>query len=154
VLQVSTHWQSDGTYASMLVEDMSRNKCSFFLISNITCFMFHIHLWPIYWRFLVFETAGEYETAVTKWHQILSSSERHFTVTRQQVTRSTCISHITDPLHSVSCVCSFPEPVTVAARPRTRTVFTRSNTGILDLSPARVIDVCTFIPCLCCPVCM
>jgi hypothetical protein len=29
MLQVSTHWQSNGPSASMLVEDISRNKCFF-----------------------------------------------------------------------------------------------------------------------------
>jgi hypothetical protein len=38
VLRVSTHW-----YVSMLVEDMSRNKC-FSPGPNITCFTFYIHL--------------------------------------------------------------------------------------------------------------
>jgi hypothetical protein len=38
MLQVSTHWQSDGTSVSMLAEDMSRNKC-FFQVrkSNALC---------------------------------------------------------------------------------------------------------------------
>jgi hypothetical protein len=37
---------------SMLVEDMSRNIC-FFSGSNITCCIFYIHLWAIYWLSLV-----------------------------------------------------------------------------------------------------
>jgi hypothetical protein len=36
---------------TMLVEDMSRNKC-FFQV-EILCFMFYIHLWPIYWLSLI-----------------------------------------------------------------------------------------------------
>jgi hypothetical protein len=48
MLRVSTHWQSDGTSVSILVEDMSRNE-GFFPGWNITCFTFYIHLWPIYW---------------------------------------------------------------------------------------------------------
>jgi hypothetical protein len=39
---------------SMLVGDMSRNKCFFFPGSNITCFTFYIHLWPIYWLSVVY----------------------------------------------------------------------------------------------------
>jgi hypothetical protein len=42
MLWVLTHWKSVGTSVSMLMEDMSRNKC--FSSSNITCFTFHIHL--------------------------------------------------------------------------------------------------------------
>jgi hypothetical protein len=53
VLRVSTHWSSDGINLSMLVEDTSRNKCFFFPNSNVTCFTFYIHLWPIYWLSLV-----------------------------------------------------------------------------------------------------
>jgi hypothetical protein len=43
MLQVLTHWESDWTSVSMLVEVMSRNKC-FFPGSNITCFTFYIYL--------------------------------------------------------------------------------------------------------------
>jgi hypothetical protein len=43
VQRVSTHWLSDGSSVSVLVEDMPRNKC-FFPGSNITCFTFHISL--------------------------------------------------------------------------------------------------------------
>jgi hypothetical protein len=40
-LQVSTHWQSDGTGVSMLVADMSRNKCfSQFRISHVLRFIY------------------------------------------------------------------------------------------------------------------
>jgi hypothetical protein len=52
ILRVSTLWYSDGTSVSMLVEDMSRNKC-YFPGSNITCFTFYIRLWPICWLPLV-----------------------------------------------------------------------------------------------------
>jgi hypothetical protein len=39
MLQVSMHWKSDGTSVSILVEDMSRNKCFFqFLTSHILRF--------------------------------------------------------------------------------------------------------------------
>jgi hypothetical protein len=41
-----------GTSVSVLMEVMSRNKC-FFSVSNITCFTFYIHLWPIYWLSIV-----------------------------------------------------------------------------------------------------
>jgi hypothetical protein len=51
MLLVSTHWQSDETSVSMLVDDISRNKC--FPVSNITCSMLYIHLWPINWLSLV-----------------------------------------------------------------------------------------------------
>jgi hypothetical protein len=37
------------TSVSMLVKDMSRNKC-FFPGSKITCFAFYTRLWLIYWR--------------------------------------------------------------------------------------------------------
>jgi hypothetical protein len=43
MLRVSTHWQSDGTKFTMLVEDMRRNKV-FFFSSNITYFTFYTHL--------------------------------------------------------------------------------------------------------------
>jgi hypothetical protein len=36
----------DGTSVSMFVEDMSRNKCFFFLGFNTTYFEFYTHLWP------------------------------------------------------------------------------------------------------------
>jgi hypothetical protein len=36
----------------MLVEDMSRNRCFSWFEYNI--FLFYIHLWPLYWLFLVF----------------------------------------------------------------------------------------------------
>jgi hypothetical protein len=45
LMRVSTHWWSDGTSVSVSVED------TFFIVSNITCFKFYIHLWPIYWPF-------------------------------------------------------------------------------------------------------
>jgi hypothetical protein len=53
MLQISTHWESDGTSVSMLVERMSRNECFFLPDSNVKCFTFYIHLWPIYWLSLV-----------------------------------------------------------------------------------------------------
>jgi hypothetical protein len=52
VLRISTRWKSDRTNVSMLIEDMSRNKC-FFPGSNFTCFTFYIYLWSIYWLSLV-----------------------------------------------------------------------------------------------------
>jgi hypothetical protein len=43
MLRVSTHWQSDGTSVSVLVEDMSRNKCFFqVLISHVLRFFIHL----------------------------------------------------------------------------------------------------------------
>jgi hypothetical protein len=44
MLRVSTHRQSDGTSVSMLMEDMSRNKCSFLPGSNIAYPTIYIHL--------------------------------------------------------------------------------------------------------------
>jgi hypothetical protein len=43
MLRVSMHCLSNGTSVSMLVEDMSRNKCLFF----------QVRLWPIQWLSLV-----------------------------------------------------------------------------------------------------
>jgi hypothetical protein len=51
MLRVLTHWENDGAIVSMLVEDLWRNKS--FPGSNITCSTFCVHLWPIYWLFLV-----------------------------------------------------------------------------------------------------
>jgi hypothetical protein len=42
-----------GTSVSMLVKDISRNKCSFLPVLFITCFIFYINLWHIYWLSLV-----------------------------------------------------------------------------------------------------
>jgi hypothetical protein len=42
MLRVSTHWESDGTSVSMLVEDKSRNKCFF---SRLEYHMFYV-LYP------------------------------------------------------------------------------------------------------------
>jgi hypothetical protein len=42
MLRVSTHWQSDGTSVSVLMENMSRIKC--FSGANITFFTFYIRL--------------------------------------------------------------------------------------------------------------
>jgi hypothetical protein len=42
MLRVSTQWQSEWTSVSMLVEDMSRNKCFFFQIQK--SFTFHTYL--------------------------------------------------------------------------------------------------------------
>jgi hypothetical protein len=43
-------------------------------------------------------------------------------------------------------------PVPMAARPKARTVFDRSNTGIVGSNPDRGIDVCPRFSVLCCPV--
>jgi hypothetical protein len=39
-------------------------------------------------------------------------------------------------------------PVPMAARSKARTVFGRSNTGIVGYNPARVTDVCAFLCCV------
>jgi hypothetical protein len=41
MLQILTHWYSDGTSVSVMVEDMSRNKCFFFyvLYPFMTCLL-------------------------------------------------------------------------------------------------------------------
>jgi hypothetical protein len=49
ILWVWTHWWSDGTSVSVLVEDMSRNKCFFFFPgSNITFFTFYISICDLF----------------------------------------------------------------------------------------------------------
>jgi hypothetical protein len=45
VLCVSTHWQSDGTSVSVLVEDMSRNKCFF---------RFEYHVFYVLYQFVTY----------------------------------------------------------------------------------------------------
>jgi hypothetical protein len=44
------------------------------------------------------------------------------------------------------------QPVPMAAQPKARTIFDRSNTGIVGSNPARGIDVCPRVSVLCCPV--
>jgi hypothetical protein len=46
-------------------------------------------------------------------------------------------------------------PITVAARPKTITLFARSNTGIVVRIPLKawMSVLCTFILCLCCSMC-
>jgi hypothetical protein len=43
-------------------------------------------------------------------------------------------------------------PVPVAERSEERTVFGRSNTGIVGSNPTRGMDVCPRFSVLCCPV--
>jgi len=43
-------------------------------------------------------------------------------------------------------------PVPVAARSKARTVFNRSNSGIVVSNPARAMDVCPCLRVLCCSV--
>jgi hypothetical protein len=43
--------------------------------------------------------------------------------------------------------------ITVAERSKARTVFARSNTGIVGSNPTRGMDVCVRLFCLCCSVC-
>jgi hypothetical protein len=43
-------------------------------------------------------------------------------------------------------------PVTAAARSKACNVFARLNTGIVGSNPARGMDVCLRLFCLCCPV--
>jgi hypothetical protein len=69
MLRIPTHWLSDGTSVSMLVEDMSRNKC--FSQVRISRYMFHIHLWPNYWLFLVHINTNA-QTALFMMHQATS----------------------------------------------------------------------------------
>jgi hypothetical protein len=45
-------WHTGKAIVQVLVENMSRYKC-LFPGSNITCFIFYIHLRPIYWLSLV-----------------------------------------------------------------------------------------------------
>jgi hypothetical protein len=39
-------------------------------------------------------------------------------------------------------------PIAVAARPKARTVFARSNTEIVDSNPTGGMDVCVFVLCV------
>jgi hypothetical protein len=48
---------------------------------------------------------------------------------------------------------SFSSPITVAARSKAWTVFSRSNAGIMSSNPTRGMDVCMRLFCLCCFVC-
>jgi hypothetical protein len=46
----------------------------------------------------------------------------------------------------------YQEPVPMAAWSKSRTVFDRSNIGIVGSNTARGMDVCPRFPVLCCPV--
>jgi hypothetical protein len=56
----------------LLVLDHSRHKC-FFPVSNITCFTFYIHLWPIYRLFLVCQVIGMWKTTTYNIKYVLRS---------------------------------------------------------------------------------
>jgi hypothetical protein len=67
--------------------------------------------------------------------------------------RATCHDHFI--VFELIVVILFGEPVTVAERSEARTVFARSEAGIVGSNPARGMDVwCVyvFILCLCCLV--
>jgi hypothetical protein len=46
------------------------------------------------------------------------------------------------------------KPITVAARSKTRTVFARSNTGVVGSNPTRGMDVCVRLFCVCLLLCV
>jgi hypothetical protein len=45
------------------------------------------------------------------------------------------------------------KPITVVARSKARTIFARSNTGIVCSNPPRDMDICVRLFCLCCSMC-
>jgi hypothetical protein len=44
ILRVSTHWYCGGSSVTVLLDDISRNRCIFFRLE----YMFYIHFLPIY----------------------------------------------------------------------------------------------------------
>jgi hypothetical protein len=46
------------------------------------------------------------------------------------------------------------EPITVAAGSKARTIFARSNTGVMDSNPTRSMDVCLRLICDCVFLCV
>jgi hypothetical protein len=49
--------------------------------------------------------------------------------------------------------CRFSVPITVAARSKARTVFARSNTGIVGSNPTQGMDACLHLFCFCVVLC-
>jgi hypothetical protein len=52
-------------------------------------------------------------------------------------------------IHSSLSFINHPTPITVAARPKARTVFARSNAGIVGSNPTQGMDVCMCVYSVC-----